>query len=75
MDPVNQKMPGTTTFPGLSLSSIFHTVNRIQETLPLNGQALNERIRAPNKGCPDRIRWRAIPDETGHYWEETIAIP
>jgi len=21
------------------------------------------------------ISWRAIPDETGHYWEETLSFP
>jgi hypothetical protein len=21
------------------------------------------------------FRWRALPDETGHYWEETLSFP
>ena len=28
-----------------------------------------------SKGGSNCMKWRAIQDETGHYWEETLPFP
>jgi len=29
---------------------------------------------ASGQGGSNSLEWRVIPDETGHYWEETLSL-
>ena len=58
--------PGQTPVSGLRLGdvqTISHKILQASDLVPIGAK----KIRTPGKGWPDRIYWRAIPDETGHW--------